>query len=171
MDNVVRTLVDRQQTKIHVRNGEGRRCCAQPLTERLVQGRMHETRSGHCQGRNRGRHQNFLGRAIPRDLHMSAHCDGHDPGTADARLKIKAGSGHRSPEGIACTRPKRDSSRLKARCSASGQPSSKKTDAMGEPGGQPRRNLPQRRNAGLSKRRAGGDEMRNSDPQEMLGST
>ena len=37
-DNVVGTLVERQQTKIHVRNGEGRRC-AQPLTERLVQAR------------------------------------------------------------------------------------------------------------------------------------
>ena len=61
---------------------------------------MDETRSGHCQGGNQDRHQNFLERQY-QEICTCQHR------TADARLKIKVGSGHRSPEGIAWTRPKR----------------------------------------------------------------
>ena len=145
-----RPLIDSQRTKVHVRHGEGGRCCTT------------------CHGKT------GPGEETRRELHMSARCDGEDPGTVadDARLKIKAGSGHQSPDGIACTRPRTDSSWPVARCSASSQPSFKKTEAVGEPGGQPRRNLPQRRNAELSKRRAGGDETRSSaEPQELLSNT
>ena len=86
---------------------------------------------------------------------MSTHCDGHDPGTADAKLKTKQEVDIGRPKALRAP-DQRDSNQLKARrSSASGQPSSKKTDAMGEPG----QKEPLPTNAELSKRsRRGRDE-------------
>ena len=161
-----------------------------PLPKKRRKGKTRSRTNGHeeigpgegeTQDRNHGRTWEGKEEPIPKlprrekseEVQISTQKrDGQDPGIINDSWNTSAGrdSGHGKAWRVdvrivkAATGLWRDEE-------PSGQPSSKRTAPTGEPESHPRRNLPQQRRAESITRRAGGEEMKNSDPQEMLGNT